>query len=77
MALSLLIISLDLALLLFLHTMESSWVCTIIHIILIQVVLIAPQAEIGLIPLILNTEIYEERFLTLGGVVVADFYKTQ
>lgn len=75
MALSLLIISLDLALFFFLHTMELSWVCTIIHIILIQLVLIAHQAGIGPIPLMLNIEIYEERFLPLGGATVAVFTK--
>ena len=37
--------------------------------------MIAPQAKIGPIPLILNTEIYEERFLTLGGEAVAVFIK--
>lgn len=45
MALSLLIISLDLALFFFLHTMELSQVCTIIHIILIQLVFIAHQGR--------------------------------
>lgn len=45
MALSLLIISLDLALFFFLHTMELNWVCTIIHIILIQLVFIAHQGR--------------------------------
>ena len=75
MALSLLIISLDLALFFFLHTMELSQVCTIIHIILIQLVLIAHQAGIGPIPLMLNIEIYKERFLPLGGATVAVFTK--
>lgn len=45
MALSLLIISLDLGLFFFLHTMELNWVCTIIHIILIQLVFIAHQGR--------------------------------